>query len=284
MRDMPIIPEKPNTAGKTKHKGLIFAGRNVKEMTRDPVIYIFCIAFPVAMLALFVIINKFADGHTPVFEFTSLLPGVLTFSYSFLMLAVCLLVSKDKTSSLLKRLYTSPMKRTDFVFGYVLPSLAVGIAQTVVTLFSGYIISLIIGSGYIAFGKCVLLALEQLPSLFINISLGIVIGCLLNEKSAPAITSVFISASGILGGAWMPLDTMGSFEVFCRFLPFYPSVYLGRIITGATHTPTDYTNPVPVYYSFDGVGITSVIVLSVYLIVSVILAIIFFGIMMKKDD
>ncbi len=280
MTDKTIITDKQNT----KNKGLIFAGRNVKEMTRDPVIYIFCIAFPVAMLALFVIINKFADGHTPVFEFPSLIPGILTFSYSFLMLAVCLLVSKDKTSSLLKRLYTSPMKRTDFVSGYVLPSVAVGFAQTIVTLLSGYIISLIIGSEFIKFGSCVLLILEQLPSLFINVFLGIVIGCLLNEKSAPAITSVFISASGILGGAWMPLDTMGGFEVFCRFLPFYPSVYLGRIITGATHTPTDYVNPVSVYYSFDGVGITSVIVLAFYLIVSVISAIVFFGIMMKKDD
>lgn len=268
----------------TKNRGLIFAGRNVKEMTRDPVIYIFCVAFPVAMLVLFVIVNKFTGGHTPVFEFTSLLPGVLTFSYSFLMLTVCLLVSKDKTSSLLKRLFTSPMKKTDFVVGYVLPSLAVGLAQTIVTLLSGYIISLIIGSEYIAFVKCLLLMLEQLPSLLINVFLGIVIGCLLNEKSAPAITSVFISASGILGGAWMPLDTMGSFEVFCRFLPFYPSVYLGRIITGAAHTPTDYSNPVPVYYSFNGVGITSVIMLAFYLTVSVVLAIVFFGLTMKKDD
>ena len=284
MTDKSIMTDKPNMTGKTKNRGLIFAGRNVKEMTRDPVIYIFCIAFPVAMLALFVIINKFTGGHTPVFEFASLLPGVLTFSYSFLMLAVCLLVSKDKTSSLLKRLYTSPMKRTDFVVGYVLPSLAVGLAQTIITLLSGYIISLIIGSDYMAFGKCLLLIPEQLPSLVINVFLGIVIGSLLNEKSAPAITSVFISASGILGGAWMPLDTMGGFEVFCRFLPFYPSVYLGRIITRAAHTPADYTNPVPVYYAFDGVGITSVIVLAVYLAISIALAIVFFGTMMKKDD
>lgn len=79
-------------------------------MTRDPVIYIFCLAFPVAMLALFAVINHYSGGKSPVFEFPSLIPGAITFSYSFIMLTQCLLVSKDKTTSLLKRLYTSPIK------------------------------------------------------------------------------------------------------------------------------------------------------------------------------
>ena len=61
----------------SKNKALIFAGRNIKEMARDPVIYVFCVAFPVAMLVLFVVINSFTNGTTPVFEFPSLLPGVI---------------------------------------------------------------------------------------------------------------------------------------------------------------------------------------------------------------
>lgn len=114
---------------------------------------------------------------------------------------------------------------------------------------------------------------------------GIIVGALLNEKSAPAITSIVISASGILGGAWMPLDTMGGFETFCEFLPFYPSVYLGRIITGATHTPTDFANPAAVSaYSFDATGVVSVIVLSVYALAAIIFSVITFGKMMKKAD
>lgn len=269
----------------SKNKALIFAGRNIKEMARDPVIYVFCVAFPVAMLVLFVVINSFTNGTTPVFEFPSLLPGVITFSFSFIMLAECLLVSKDKTTSLLKRLYTSPMKKSDFVSGYFFPAAIVGIIQMIVCIFTGFILSLIVGSGYPDFQKCLLLALEQLPSLLINIFTGIAIGCLLNEKSAPAITSVFISASGILGGAWMPLDAMGGFEVFCRFLPFYPSIYLGRIITGAAHTPTDFASgTIPKLYAFDDVGIISLVMLSVYLVFSIAFAIFAFGRTMKKDD
>ncbi len=270
---------------KTKRRGLIFTDRNLKEMTRDPVIYVFCLAMPVAMLALFALINHYSGGKTPVFEFPSLIPGVITFSYSFIMLSQCLLVSKDKTTSLLKRLYTSPMKKTDFVIGYALPAFLLGIVQTIICIVGGYLISLIIGAEYIGFAKCVLMALEQLPMLAINVFLGIIVGTLLNEKSAPGVTSVVISASGILGGAWMPLDTMGNFEVICRFLPFHPSIYLGRIITGAYHTPADFTVPAaPLPYSFDSVGIISVIVLSIYLFASVFFAILFFGKMMKNSD
>lgn len=263
-------------------KCLSFAKRNIKEITRDPVVYIFCLAFPVIMLALFSIINRFTGATTTNFDFPSLIPGITTFSLSFIMLCECLLVSKDKTTSLLKRLYVSPMKRSDFVTGYALPSFVCGVIQIIICIFSGYILSLICSSPYISFASCLFLFLESLPMLLINVFAGIIVGCLLNDKSAPAITSVFISASGILGGAWMPLDIMGKFETFCLFLPFYPSVYLGRIITGATHTPTE-TALVPSKYVFDASGIISVIALAVYLVATAILSIIIFGKTMKKD-
>lgn len=263
-------------------KYLSFAKRNIKEIARDPVVYIFCLAFPVIMLALFSIINRFTGATTTNFDFPSLIPGITTFSLSFIMLCECLLVSKDKTTSLLKRLYVSPMKRSDFVTGYALPSFVCGVIHIIICIFSGYILSLICSSPYISFASCLLLLLESLPILLINVFAGIIVGCLLNDKSAPAITSVFISASGILGGAWMPLDIMGKFETFCLFLPFYPSVYLGRIITGATHTPTE-TALVPSKYVFDASGIISVIALAVYLVATAILSIIIFGKTMKKD-
>ena len=246
---------------------LSFAKRNIKEITRDPVVYIFCLAFPVVMLALFSIINYFSGAATATFDFPSLIPGITTFSLSFIMLCECLLVSKDKTTSLLKRLYVSPMKKCDFVIGYALPSFVCGVIQIIICIFSGYILSLICSAPYISFANCLLLLLESLPMLLINVFAGIIVGCLLNDKSAPAITSVFISASGILGGAWMPLD---------------PSVYLGRIITGATHTPTE-TALVPSKYVFDASGIISVIALAVYLVATAILSIIIFGKTMKKD-
>ena len=258
-----------------------FIKRNILEILRDPLQYIFCLGFPVVMIVLFQVINKFTQGHTPVFDAPSLIPGIIMFSFTFVMLSVALLTSKDRTTAFLVRLYTSPMRTVDFVLGYTVPCLVIGVGQEVVCIAFGWIISRIVGGTYFSFGAALLLMIEMLPMLLICISLGVLIGSALNDKAAPGITSVIISAAGILGGAWMPLDTMGGFETFCRVLPFYPSVYIGRVITGAMHTPTG-AEP-PAVYAFDGVAALGFIPIAVFLAAGVVLAVVAFRHNMKSD-
>ena len=74
----------------------------------------------------------------------------------------------------------------------------------------------------------------------------------------------------------MPIETMGGFETFCRFLPFYPSVYIGRIITNST-------NALGITYSFNNVSGFGLITISLFMIVSVFLAIIAFNKNMVSD-
>ena len=258
-----------------------FLKRNALEMTRDPVTYVFCLGFPVIMIILFQVINACTHGTTPVFEAPSLIPGIVMFSFTFVMLSVSLLVSKDRRSAFLVRLYASPMRTVEFLAGYALPFVAVGVLQEVVCILFGYIISLIVGGAFFTFGQAMLLMLEMLPMLFICIALGILLGSVFNDKSAPAITSALITAAGVLGGAWMPLDAMGGFETFCRCLPFYPAVYIGRIITGAAHTPVG-TAP-PEVYSFDNIAALGIIPVAVWFIAAVILAIVAFKRNMTSD-
>ena len=120
-----------------------FAKRNFKEMLRDPIIYIFCLGFPLVMLMLFQIINGYTDGNTPMFSLKALFPAVMMFSYTFVMLLLALLVSKDRQTSFLKRLYTSPMKPVEFVLGYAVTGVIIGVLQSVITVVVSYIISLI---------------------------------------------------------------------------------------------------------------------------------------------
>lgn len=253
-----------------------FIKRNLLEMLRDPLIYVFCLGFPVVMLVLFQVINRFTAGNTPMFDATSLVPGIMVFSFTFITLLVGLLVSKDRSSAFLIRLYTSPMTTADFVLGYVVPCLALGAGQEVVCLFCGWIISLIVGSAYFSFGACVLLAVAMLPCMVMCVFAGVFFGSVLNDKAAPGISSVIISAAGVLGGAWMPLDSMGGFETFCRFLPFYPSVYIGRVVTGATHSFPDALSGVPAVYSFDGVAALGLVAIGVYLALSIVGALLAF--------
>lgn len=255
-----------------------FIKRNFLEMLRDPLSYVFSIGFPVVMIILFSVIGKYAEGMDVIFGAKTLIPGMMMFSFTFVMMLSSLLVAKDRTSAFVIRLYTSPMKTVDFVLGYTVPFFAVGIAQEIACLAFGGLIALITGGSFFSFGAALLLMLAMLPMLLICICLGVLFGSVLNEKAAPGISSVFISAAGILGGAWMPLDTMGGFETFCRFLPFYPSVYIGRVITGASHSVPDMGA-----YTFDSVAALGIIPIAVFLIVLAALALIAFKRNMKSD-
>lgn len=258
------------------NKVINFFKRNLKEVLRDPIIYIFCLGFPIVMLFLFYIINQFTDGKTPTFEVYSLLPAIIVFSYSFVMLTLALVVSKDKQTFFLKRLFSSPMKSSHFILGYALMGFFIGFLQTIICIITSLIISIISKVEFIAFGNILLLALSQLPLLATNICLGILFGTIFNDKSAPGICSVFISIAGILGGCWMPIETMGGFETFCRFLPFYPSVYIGRIITNAT-------NAIGITYTFNNTAILGLIPIFVFMITSIITTIIAFKKTMVSD-
>ena len=125
------------------NKALNFYKRNLKETLRDPIMYIFCLGFPIAMFLLFYVINKFSGGNTPTFEILSLLPGIMVFSYSFVLLTLAIAVSKDKQTFFLKRLYSSPMKFYHFILGYFLVGLLIGLGQIIVCVASGFIISII---------------------------------------------------------------------------------------------------------------------------------------------
>lgn len=259
------------------NKVINFFNRNLKEILRDPIIYVFCLGFPVVMLLLFNIINKYSGGNTPLFELPSLLPALLVFSYSFVMLNVALVVSKDRQTFFLKRLFSSPMKSYHFILGYFSVGLIIGLLQTLICIVSGFVLSVATGVEFIPFTRILLLIVSQLPVLVTNVFLGILLGTIFGDKTAPGICSVFISIAGILGGCWMPIETMGNFQSFCRVLPFYPSVYIGRTITRSV-------NAFGVTYSFNDIAKLGLLNIAVFTLLSVIVTIVAFKKKMVSDN
>ena len=257
-------------------RSLIFFKRNLMEILRDPVLYIFCLAFPILMVMLFAIIGEaIPQEGVNMFKMIPLVPGMVMFSFSLLMLAMSLLISKDRVSSLLRRLYASPMKTHEFIVGYALVGLIIGLGQSLISILAGWVVALITGQPYFGFLESLLLVASQLPMLIIAIFTGILLGSGLTENAAPGVSSVFVSVSGVLGGAWMPLETMAGFETFCRFLPFYPSVYLGRIAVGATHLSGEA-------YVFDSVAGLGLIPLLGTLVLVVVFSLVVFGKQKKR--
>lgn len=210
-----------------------FASRNAKEILRDPLSYVFCLGFPVVMLLVFRLLNNVTQNVNPVFALPYLTSGITVFSFSFTMLYMALLVSKDRSTSFLTRLYASPMTQTEYVLGYLIPGAVIAAGQAVVCLLAAWLLGLLCGGG-ISLWRGFLQIAALIPVLLMNVCLGIAFGSLLSEKAAPGIASILISGSGFLSGAWMPVDQMGRFETICRCLPFYPAVSLGRAVLAGT--------------------------------------------------
>ena len=100
-------------------KMLFFARRNQKEMLRDPISLFFGVLFPVILLLLLTVIDRSlpAEAQMDLFRANKLAPGITVFSLSFISLFAAMLIAKDRGSSFLLRLYTSPMRSRDFILG-----------------------------------------------------------------------------------------------------------------------------------------------------------------------
>lgn len=208
-----------------------FAVRNIKEILRDPLSYIFCLGFPVIMLIVMSVINQSipdTPGTPKIFNIEQLTPAIAFFGFTFVMLFTAIQISKDRGGAFLVRLYMSPMKSIDYILGYTIPVFIIGIAQIVITFIFGEIIAFITGTSIDA-AKLLFAILVLIPSLLLFIGLGIIIGTLFNDKSAPGISSIFITVVSLIGGIWMDIDTMGgTIKSISEILPFYHGVKSAR--------------------------------------------------------
>ncbi len=212
-------------------KSKVFAARTWKEIMRDPLSYIFCLGFPLVMLVIMSIIDKSipAEAGMQVFRIRNLAPGIVYFGLTFVMLFTSIQVSKDRTTALLLRLYASPMKPVEYVFGYTIPMVVLAMVQMVICFAVSFCIGLCVGDT-LKVTELLLSMVALLPSVFLFVGFGILFGTLVNEKAAPGLCSILISAAGMIGGIWMDIDSLGgAIKTVARLLPFYHGVSLARV-------------------------------------------------------
>ncbi len=203
-------------------KMLSFASRTMKEILRDPLTMAFGLGFPVVLLLLLSLIQ--ANIPVEMFEIAHLTPGITVFGLSFMTLFSAQLISKDRNSSLLTRLYTTPLKATDFILGYLLPVIPLCVAQTVIC----YIVALILG---LQFSINIIWAILMIlvPSLF-YIALGLLCGSAMTEKQVGGICGALLTnLSAWLSGVWFDISILGkAVGTFANALPFIHAVELER--------------------------------------------------------
>ena len=203
---------------------MAFAQRNAKEILRDPLNLFFGLGFPIVLLLLMSAIQ--ASIPVPLFEIERLAPGISVFGLSFMTLFSATLIAKDRDSSLLQRLYTTPMTGTDFILGYALPVLPIALAQGAVC----YLAAMLIG---LQPGVNILWALLfLLPVSLLYIGLGLLCGSVLTDKQVGGVCGALLTnLSAWLSGIWFDLNLIGgAFEKIAHLLPFVHAAELERTL------------------------------------------------------
>lgn len=202
-------------------KAVCFAKRNIKELLRDPVSLIFCICLPLFLLVIFQQFNI----PNEMFLLKNFTPGIIVFSFGFLTLFTAQLIARDRETSLLSRLFSSPMKSSDYIVGYSLALLPLAIIQSVLFFIAAVLMGLDFNMNVIY------TILVSLPISLLFIGLGILVGSFASEKQAPGIGSLVVQLIAFTSGMWFPIETVGKvYGYVCKILPFSYSVNVTRDI------------------------------------------------------
>lgn len=213
---------------------LAFSSRTAKEILREPLNLFFSLGFPLVLIGLLTAIQT--NIPVPMFELDHLTPGITVFGLSFMSLFAAVLISKDRESALLQRLYTTPLTATDFIFGYTLPILPITVAQGTIC----YIAATLLG---LKLTITVLYALLFIiPVALFYIALGLICGSVFNSKQVGGICGALLTnLSAWLSGIWFDVNLVGGvFKEIANVLPFIHAVELERAALRA-----DYSNILP---------------------------------------
>lgn len=205
---------------------MAFASRNTKEILRDPLTLIFGVGFPLVLLVLLSAINAGIpkQANMTLFQIENLAPGISVFGLSFLALFSSLLISKDRSTSFMLRLFTSPMKPSDFILGYTLPMVPMALAQSAVCCLAALLYGLPFS------GNLLLTVVVNLPIAVFFIALGLLLGSVLNEKAVGGICGALVTnLSAWLSNVWFDTAMVGgAFKTVADILPFSHAVNAAR--------------------------------------------------------
>ncbi len=206
-----------------------FALRNFKEMVRDKLNLAFGLGFPIVLLLLLSMIQS--NIPVSLFQIDKLSPGVAVFGLSFISLFSGMLIAKDRSSSFMLRLFTSPLSSASFIFGYTIPLLPLAIIQIAVC----FAVALLLG---LTVSVNILVAVVVLiPAAVVFIALGLLCGSIFSDKQVGGVCGALLTnLSAWLSGTWFDVKLVGgAFEAFANALPFIHAVNAGRAALGGNY-------------------------------------------------
>lgn len=206
-----------------------FAGRNTKELLRDPLNLAFGLGFPIVLLLLLTAIQ--ANIPVSLFALERLTPGIAVFGLSFLSLFSATLISKDRTTSFLLRLFAAPLGPGDFILGYTLPLVPMALGQAALCYAAAAALGLRVDA------NTLLALVVSLPAALLFIGIGLLCGSVFNDKQVGGICGALLTnVSAWLSGTWFDLELVGgAFKRVAYALPFAHAVDAGRAAVGGDY-------------------------------------------------
>jgi len=240
---------------------LTFANRNAKEILRDPINLFFGLGFPAILLSLLSAIQS--NIPESLFEINNLTPGITVCGLSFMTLFCATLISKDRESAFLQRLYTTPLSAFDFILGYMLPILPIAILQSLIC----YVFAIPFGLHFNI--NIIFAVIGIIPMAIFNISLGLLCGSIFGVKQVGGICGALLTnLSAWLSGVWFDLNLVGeTFKKIANLLPFVHAAEMEKaLFNGDYSTAAEHITPI-IFYS----------------VITTILAVFYFLRQMKKS-
>ena len=208
---------------------LSYSLRTAKEILRDPLNLGFGLGFPLVLLFLLSAIQ--ANIPVSLFALEMLTPGLTVFGLAFMTLFSAALIAKDRSSSLLQRLYTTPLRPADYILGYMLPVLPISAAQCVLCYLAAACLGLKLTVNVL---WAVLLLI---PAEIFFIALGLLFGSVLTDKQVGGICGALLTnLTAWLSGVWFDLDLVGgAFKAIAYALPFVHAVEMERAVLAGSY-------------------------------------------------
>lgn len=229
---------------------LAFTKRNLKELIRDPLTLAFMVILPLFIFLLMIFLANKMNIPNTNFQIQNFLPSTIIFSFSFITLFSAMLISKDRASSFLTRLLSSPLKARDYIIGYTIPLALLALIPNLILIITSVAMGLQI-TVYL-----LLAILATIPVSLIFSGLGLLLGSLLSEKPSLLLSNILIQVNAFTSGMWFDLNAIGGgYKIISYILPFSHCVDL---VKGLLNN------------NFDGLWINFVVVIAYALVINIL--------------
>jgi ABC-2 type transport system permease protein len=142
------------------------------------------------------------------------------------------MIAKDRDSSFLQRLYTTPMTPVDFILGYTLPILPIAVVQSMVCYLAAVALGLDVSVNMVFAVACIV------PVSVLYIAIGLLCGSVLNDRQVGGVCGALLTnLSAWVSGIWFDLELVGGvFGKIAYVLPFVHAVNLERAVLAGNFT------------------------------------------------